>query len=239
MGNKRKSFTLAEVLITLTIIGVIAVMTIPNLMQSWKKHQVEVGVKEAYSIVSNVLKIAYAEHGNDVYKIENQNLNSWVDNYFLPYVKVAKDYKGIDPYTTFFTKKYGSASPKRLGCVRNLKGEVMNDGTHCLWGFRTLLLSNGMVINIGTYVDVRLFVVDINGIEKGDAQNGADIFQFAIWENNNNYKLNPGYTRYWSTANLAKTCTTKETESKTGDICTFAIQKNGWKIPDDYTVKKF
>ena len=55
------AFTLAEVLITLTIIGVIAALTIPNMMQSYKKHQVEVGIKEAYSILSNAIKMSEAE----------------------------------------------------------------------------------------------------------------------------------------------------------------------------------
>ena len=59
----RKAFTLAEVLITLTIIGIIAAITIPNLMQSWKKHQVEVGVKEAYALLSNAIKMSETENG--------------------------------------------------------------------------------------------------------------------------------------------------------------------------------
>ena len=37
--RKKICFTLAEVLITLTIIGVIAALTIPNLMQKYEKQQ--------------------------------------------------------------------------------------------------------------------------------------------------------------------------------------------------------
>ena len=54
MKNK-KAFTLAEVLITLTIIGVIAAITIPNLMQKYTKHQYVVGLKKAYSELSNAI----------------------------------------------------------------------------------------------------------------------------------------------------------------------------------------
>ena len=60
----RKGFTLAEVLITLTIIGVIAALTIPNLMQAWRKHEKITQIKEAYSIIQNATKMAIAEHGN-------------------------------------------------------------------------------------------------------------------------------------------------------------------------------
>ena len=48
----KKAFTLAEVLITLTIIGVIAALTIPNLVQSWRKHERISEIKTAYSIIS-------------------------------------------------------------------------------------------------------------------------------------------------------------------------------------------
>lgn len=48
---KRTAFTLAEVLITLAIIGIIAVLTIPNLLQSYRKHERIVQIKEAYSII--------------------------------------------------------------------------------------------------------------------------------------------------------------------------------------------
>ena len=35
---KKSAFTLAETLITLTIIGVVAALTIPNLISSYQKH---------------------------------------------------------------------------------------------------------------------------------------------------------------------------------------------------------
>ena len=59
-----KAFTLAEVLITLTIIGVIAALTIPNLMQSYKKHQIETNLKASYTILQNAITMAQSEHGS-------------------------------------------------------------------------------------------------------------------------------------------------------------------------------
>jgi len=46
-GNK-KGFTLAEVLITLGIIGVVASLTIPTLMANYQKVQYVTGLKRAY-----------------------------------------------------------------------------------------------------------------------------------------------------------------------------------------------
>ena len=59
----KKAFTLAEVLITLTIIGVIAVLTIPNLMKKWEDQHTVSAVKEAYSIIDNAIKMAVYENG--------------------------------------------------------------------------------------------------------------------------------------------------------------------------------
>ena len=41
LANKKLAFTLAEVLITLGIIGVVAAITIPNLISTYRKKQIE------------------------------------------------------------------------------------------------------------------------------------------------------------------------------------------------------
>lgn len=55
--NKKNAFTLAETLITLTIIGVIAALTIPNLISKYQKHSYVVGLKKAYSQLQNAMKM--------------------------------------------------------------------------------------------------------------------------------------------------------------------------------------
>lgn len=42
---KKSAFTLAEVLITLGVIGIVFVLTIPALMQAYKKHLIESRLK--------------------------------------------------------------------------------------------------------------------------------------------------------------------------------------------------
>ncbi len=54
---KKVAFTLAETLITLTIIGVVAALTIPNLISSYQKHTYVVGLKKAYSQLQNAVKM--------------------------------------------------------------------------------------------------------------------------------------------------------------------------------------
>ena len=47
----KKGFTLAEVLITLGIIGVVAALTLPSLIQNYKEKATVTAVKESYSIL--------------------------------------------------------------------------------------------------------------------------------------------------------------------------------------------
>ena len=58
--NKKSGFTLAEVLITLMIIGVIAAMTIPSLMQSTESKEFSVAFKKAFATVNQVMSLHYA-----------------------------------------------------------------------------------------------------------------------------------------------------------------------------------
>lgn len=52
----KAGFTLAEVLITLGIIGVVAAMTIPNLMTAHKKRVIESKLKKAVSTINQAIK---------------------------------------------------------------------------------------------------------------------------------------------------------------------------------------
>lgn len=52
----KKAFTLAEVLITLGIIGVIAALTLPGLIQGYRKKVTETALKKAYSQLSQALE---------------------------------------------------------------------------------------------------------------------------------------------------------------------------------------
>ena len=57
---KKLGFTLAEVLITLVIIGVIAAMTVPTLMQNTNSQEFRSALKKAISTVNQALTLHYA-----------------------------------------------------------------------------------------------------------------------------------------------------------------------------------
>lgn len=60
--NDAKAFTLAEVLITLGIIGVVAGITIPTLMHSTQEQEFKTGYRKAYSVISQALQKANADN---------------------------------------------------------------------------------------------------------------------------------------------------------------------------------
>ncbi len=65
--KNKKAFTLAEVLITLGIIGVVAAMTLPALISLYQKKIVETRLEHTYSLISQALKMAEADYGDSQY----------------------------------------------------------------------------------------------------------------------------------------------------------------------------
>jgi prepilin-type N-terminal cleavage/methylation domain-containing protein len=59
----KKAFTLAEVLITLGIIGVVAALTIPGLVASYQKKVTETKIKKFYSLIQQAVKMKEVEDG--------------------------------------------------------------------------------------------------------------------------------------------------------------------------------
>ena len=56
-------FTLAEVLITLGVIGVVAAMTMPTLINKYRERQFVSGLQKAISTMENAYKLAFHENG--------------------------------------------------------------------------------------------------------------------------------------------------------------------------------
>ena len=59
----KKGFTLAEVLITLGIIGIVAAITIPNLVSNYKKSVTENKLKAQVALISSAIQMAESKHG--------------------------------------------------------------------------------------------------------------------------------------------------------------------------------
>ena len=58
--NKKKGFTLAEALVTLVIIGVIAALTIPAILVNTEQHEYKSALKKALSALNQVIELNVA-----------------------------------------------------------------------------------------------------------------------------------------------------------------------------------
>ena len=68
----KKAFTLAEVLITLGIIGVVAAMTIPTLIVNTRAQQFRSKFKKTVSTLSQAARLNQAQYGYDFSGINKQ-----------------------------------------------------------------------------------------------------------------------------------------------------------------------
>lgn len=170
-----KGFTLAEVLITLGIIGVVAAMTLPTLINDKQNKELEAGFKKAYSI----LQAAFNKMGYD----EGQIINS--ENY--------PSWKFVDKFKTYFqdtcenntncniTINYGDYKSYNNG---HMELSWLDDGKIMLPDGMLIMIENPAV-NAG-----RLYIyVDVNGLKKRPNRWGYDLFTFQV---TNDGKLLPG-----------------------------------------------
>ncbi len=93
----QKAFTLAETLITIGIIGVVAAMTLPSLIEKHQKKETVTKLKVFNSIMSQAFVTAKTEYGDftnwdsntfgDTTSGDGEKQLQWLEKYLLPYIK--------------------------------------------------------------------------------------------------------------------------------------------------------
>ena len=88
--NDRFGFTLAEVLITLGIIGIVAALTMPALIVNHQKQAAVAAVKKAYSVLNQALNMALQENELDMLPYENwgSRPDLFMEKYMNKYLNV-------------------------------------------------------------------------------------------------------------------------------------------------------
>lgn len=86
--NARNAFTLAEILVTITIIGVIASLTIPQLITNIQKDQFRIAFKSIYSSLQSATSMIKEDNGGTLSGIFT-DYDVARDKYltYMPYVK--------------------------------------------------------------------------------------------------------------------------------------------------------
>ncbi len=91
---RKAAFTLAETLITLGVIGIVAAMTIPTLINNYQEKVTVTKVKKMYSTLNQAVKLAEVDNGPVITWDLPKNVNGGSQKlyeYLKPYLKVAKE----------------------------------------------------------------------------------------------------------------------------------------------------
>jgi len=196
---KKKAFTLAEVLITLGIIGVVAALTLPSLIQKQNDRATVARVKKMYSVISNAVALWQAENGceTDVADCLSQYASYDCKNAFSGIEKklniVDRVYNGQDKNVAWLPDvSYGldgTAVTSGWMGVNRIVGSaatcqyLLSDGTTMTAHFPDTLKNSGYLF------------FDVNGA-KPPNRVGKDIFPIGIGSNNDTIKtVNPYYVQ--------------------------------------------
>lgn len=184
----KKGFTLAETLIALVVIGVVAAITIPTITANSNKESHKAQFKKAVSTINNALQKTVLDLG------------------YQPACYYARGVSGTSAYHFEDCEEFLNAFYKNLniikkckkafadGCTPEYKGTIT--GT-CTTGFSTeniktrnaYILNDGMIlIPYVTYPGYPVFAVDINGM-KAPNKGGHDLFPFSLTSQNDGQSI--------------------------------------------------
>ena len=170
---KKAAFTLAEVLITLGIIGVVAAMTMPSLTQNYQEKATVTKLKKCYSLVSQAyVSILNDEGGSDTLQAGDDLEMMEKFGKYLKYQKTCGRNKGCFPNVTYKSVT-GNGYSKWEDDTTDRSRAILTDGTLIM--FNKSAMWGG---NEGNYLYAQIYV-DINGF-KGPNQLGRDFFYFYI-----------------------------------------------------------
>ncbi len=222
-----KAFTLAEVLITLGIIGVVAAITIPGLTAKIQRKQLETQVKADYAIIQQAIRASVADdisYDMVIHDGSDASIKEWFDTYLSPHLKIEQ---------VCYNKP---GCWHKAGEVKNLLGQPPRyENNNGIGGnIVTFKIANGSMFNIDgntagdmesfgitTDSDGLTFYFDANGDKKPNKM-GKDIF-ILVW--NDDGLVPAGYNK--TQAEVNTNCLRGD-----GYFCLQMIASNSWQIPD-------
>ena len=238
MIRLKQGFTLAEVLITLGIIGVVAAMTIPNLIASVTKTRTASELKKAYADISVAMRLAEGEFGDITGWTYDNKTSSAIacaalfDTYLMPFMKVSRK-ELVRSELKYYTPS--GAAESQLAVLRG------NSVAYTLLSGTQIIVSNNSIgTNKGAMGSIQM-IIDLNGYHQKPNRFGRDAFFL--------YLLPTKGVRFHSISDgesFDKIKTRKQllngpssngyqcNKSGRGMWCGALIQKDGWKISPDY-----
>ena len=179
----KNGFTLAEVLITLGVIGVVSAMTIPTVIKKYQERVTVNKVKKIYSTMSQAFMLSVKDNGYanewNVENGSNATTARQIASYFKPYLKIVKDCEtnsGCLGYTERVIRLNGQQHGYNYDTSSQHYKMILNDGSY-IW----IRGSNSTYCKSAGNMDYLCGAIffDINGNKQPNTI-GKDIFQFAI-----------------------------------------------------------
>ena len=174
--TKLLAFTLAETLIVMGIIGVVAALTIPNLNSSTADKEKVAKLKKVYSNLNDAIGRTEAVYGNMSEWRWSDSNGPGSNNDAQMFAERIGDFLKI-------SKTCGFAS--NAGCLskteKSLNGTSWDDVIDNKTNYYKYILADGSSLAI-TATSGRLYIyVDIDGPNKGSSTLGKDLFDFGIF----------------------------------------------------------
>lgn len=229
-----EGFTLAEVLITLGIIGIVAALTIPALVANYEKKQTVTQLRKVYADLNNAVRLSEVDNGPmQTWEYSQIKITSYEDavpfiqKYYLPYFKSAKLLKKteLEDYVIIPSM---TEPDKNTGWVTNF-----------------MVLNNGVIFSFFFNVPSGYIwcLADINGTQKPNKV-GRDIFVFDVYNWTGAVNGNGFRVKFWANyfndneyylRNYGQyACNEENTDIYARFYCGRLIELSGWTIPENY-----
>lgn len=226
----KRAFTMAEVLITIGIIGVVAAMTIPGVIAGYQRAKTANQLKKVYSVMQQALQRAEVDHEHvEFWDFSTLSIYRFADIYIKPYYQILTDYDDANFPLGYHTYCPDGEICDHYGAFNSSSRIVLSDGT--LLAFHTSIINNGRT-------GVITVIVDINGFQKPNRY-GRDIFMFAMEPSKGVLPYGMGtitdlgnsetyHTRNYLLNGEHRSC------QNDGVFCAAIIMMDNWEIREDY-----
>lgn len=215
---KKFGFTLAEILITLGIISVIAALTLPALIQKKQTKELETGLKVAYSLINQAIIHANIDAGETLTSTNVQHRQ--FKNLIMPYFDNPTDcswagHNGVTNSSIICGEADNSGNETNIK-YKNYAKKSQHISTH-YFDDGQFVLKNGMLIMIENETSPAVYLsVDINGAANKPNAWGHDVFTFQLMNNGKILPMGQEGTDYYN-----KECSKTSTGSINGIGCTY------------------
>lgn len=226
----KKGFTLAEVLITLGIIGIVAALTLPNLIANYRKNVAETHLKRVVSTLNEAFKFAQLDYGEAEYW-ELLGSPDFIKKYLMPYVPgssfIGESQMGAIQVETYDGKSSFALSGGWSSGFKLKTGEVIGVQTadpaapdFIGYQLKILLQEN----KYKRYISGKDYFVLYFNPKRGVVDN------ISTWGEH----WNADCSKVLHNSSEYNRCVTSGGHAA---ACAMIIQCNGWNIPDDYPIR--